>query len=260
MNAVSAANRGEFINLCITLHTRWLGRCDQAKGVYEFIFYNEKDLSPRRVCVDRTVPVFANSRGEYCYAYGWTGTAGELWLSLIEKAFAKLYGSYESIQYGYTAIGIANLTGKWPYSFTHSSFSRSPDARDDANVDAVWAKLVWMWNNGIVMGISWKVQSKAKDQGLLGRHAYSILSLYKDGSRRLVKIRNPHARGEWSGPGNESELLRMAPQALAALNITEADDGNFTMYVESVAKYAEGIDGVDCFDGRLPPGRTRIAE
>ena len=33
------------------------------------------------------------------------------------------------------------------------------------------------------------------------------------------------------------------------------DDGVFVMLVEDVAKFAEDIDGVDCFS-RPPPGRT----
>ena len=200
------------------------------------------------MCVDRVVPVIKSNKG-YRYAYGWSGTPGELWLSLIEKAFAKLYGSYSSIEGGYTGIGIANLTRSDPYMFRHACFSQLQVSSTD--VDDVWRKLVRMWNAGFVMGIAWKKEV----HGLLTGHAYSILSLYKIKGRRWVKIRNPHARGEWKGRWNESEIARKRLFDLRECDMEVTDDGVFVMLVEDVAKFAEDIDGVDCFS-RPPPGRT----
>ena len=44
------------------LDKRWLGRHDEDKGVYEFIFYDETDSSQRRVCVDRKIPLIKTCR------------------------------------------------------------------------------------------------------------------------------------------------------------------------------------------------------
>jgi hypothetical protein len=39
------------------------------------------------------------------------GTPGETWVPLIEKAYAKLHGDYQSLSGGYSADAIEDLTG-----------------------------------------------------------------------------------------------------------------------------------------------------
>jgi hypothetical protein len=114
---------------------------------------------------------------------------------------------------------------------------------------------------------------------------------------RFVKIRNPHATNEWQGPwSDDSEELKEHPrvkrerevaaggegerergrerqsgekraltrdllfQVLAECGISAvADDGIFLMTVEDVAKYGNGLEGVDCFK-TMPAGRKKVAE
>jgi hypothetical protein len=40
-----------------------------------------------------------------------SGTEGETWVPLIEKAYAKLHGDYESLQGGFPSEAIEDLTG-----------------------------------------------------------------------------------------------------------------------------------------------------
>ena len=40
-----------------------------------------------------------------------SGTEGETWVPLIEKAYAKLHGDYESLEGGYPSEAIEDLTG-----------------------------------------------------------------------------------------------------------------------------------------------------
>ena len=60
---------------------------------------------------------------------------------------------------------------------------------------------------------------------------------------------------EWKGRWNESEIARKRLFDLRECDMEVTDDGVFVMLVEDVAKFAEDIDGVDCFS-RPPPGRT----
>ena len=46
-------------------------------------------------------------------------------------------------------------------------------------------------------------------QGLIAKHAYTIFGVYENkdlGIPRLVKLRNPHGRGEWTGPWSPTWL------------------------------------------------------
>ena len=207
------------------LDDRWLGRYDEDKGVYEFIFYEENDFSERRVCVDRQVPLLAypalgpgehytdGHPGNIRYYFCRSMTPGELWSSLLEKAFAKLYGGYANIDGGSSSIGIANLTRGVPFDFTYGGDGLPSDP------DILWARLVQLWNDGWVLGISFKKGPEgcgaggpcgepAGHFGLISGHAYGVLGLYKSQSTglRFLKIRNPHATNEWQGEARPKPL------------------------------------------------------
>ena len=257
-----------------SLDQRWLGRYDENKGVYEFVFYDEIDFSERRVCVDRFLPLWRFKKpvqtgclrgdrlpGDYRYHFCRSETPGELWPSLIEKAFAKLYGSYEKLSFGFTSIGIANLTRGVPYFFEYGK--GLPSSAAD-----LWSKMVRMWNNGYLMAISWKVEpiaggggpcgEPAAAFGLIAQHAYGILGLYKSASTglRFVKIRNPHACNEWQGPWSDnSREVKDHPLVLGECDIEESkNDGVFLMCINDVVKHALHLEGIQCFQ-KVPPGR-----
>ena len=61
-------------------------------GIYCFRFF--KDLQWRYVIIDKRLPVY-NMAGEYIYAR--CADPEEVWVPLIEKAYAKLFGCYFSL-------------------------------------------------------------------------------------------------------------------------------------------------------------------
>jgi hypothetical protein len=78
----------------------------RSKGIYVFRFF--KNFEWVYVLVDQRIPmkaktskpVFGRCRGEH-----------ELWVPLIEKAYAKLHGCYENLMSGYLDEGVQELTG-----------------------------------------------------------------------------------------------------------------------------------------------------
>ena len=42
--------------------------------------------------------------------------------------------------------------------------------------------------------------------GLFKSHAYTLIGAYEYKGTRLVKIRNPHGSGEWTGDWNDNDL------------------------------------------------------
>jgi hypothetical protein len=175
-----------------------LGRYDLEKGIFEFNFFCDNDLDPRSVCVDCRIPV-ANSYP--CYSN--SKTPGELWPALLEKAFAKFYGSFSAISGGSEAIAFTNLTG-----IPSKTIMSSYDDEKFRDPDALWALIAQLWAEGHILGVTFREVSdevsgprgeKTAAGGLISGHAYGVLSVAEVGGNRLLRIRNPHGQTEWTG-------------------------------------------------------------
>lgn len=75
--------------------------------------------------------------------YGQPGKDGALWLPLLEKAAAKLFGNYEMLQGGNMGPAIMMLTGA-PYQFMRHGEGKELQTKEDAwayineKIDAGW--------------------------------------------------------------------------------------------------------------------------
>ena len=124
---------------------------DEEKGVYCCRFYAD-DESERRVCVDTRVPTNASvaSGGRPCYVR--SADQGELWPVIIEKAFAKVYGSFEAIEGGFTAAGFASILGRVERNYMND-FQAGVDMADP---ETLWGHVADnLWENGFILGCSW---------------------------------------------------------------------------------------------------------
>ena len=83
------------------------------------------------------------------------------------------------------------------------------------------------------------------EQGLITGHAYSILDCAKLASgAKLLKIRNPHAQGEWQGKYSDKDAAWMAEGVTSMKGKRvdrESDDGIFWMCVED---FVANVDDV----------------
>jgi hypothetical protein len=117
---------------------------------------------------------------------------------LIEKALAKLNGSYESIIAGRCCEGLSTVTG-CPCETLILGRSNNPDDKN-VDLDYLWAKLLYARSQRFLMCAMCSNNHIDKDEfekyGLLNIHAYSLQDIKqtKDERYRLVKLRNP-----WGG-------------------------------------------------------------
>lgn len=239
-------------------------------GKYEvYLFDLEKDewatvvvdeFLPCKISYGQPRPVFAEPLGE------------EIWVALLEKAFAKFCGSYGALSGGGVAFAFQVLTGK-------------PDVISyEKQKDATWRRrrlnrerqkkrgtrnprgTSWTWKNKTptidtdklfevlsghcadkhVLGCSMSSKGagveEAKASGLYSRHVYSLLKVMTetldDGSPvRLVHLRNPWGHKEWNGDwadqgDQEESKWKENPQLAERLSNTKRNDGCFYMSFE----------------------------
>jgi hypothetical protein len=187
-----------------------------------------KDCSVMYVIVDDRIPV---RRRDGKVVFGRCKDPNELWVPLIEKAYAKLHGCYKALIGGFTHFGLGDLTGFCPHQIIlQKGFAGFDKEYSD---DELWKLLKRYRDWDCLMGCSiqpnpqetHRPEEKGKN-GLITGHAYSLLSLGEvqipeteaaKGARtvRLVRIRNPWGRGEWEGPwGDRSDEFAQHQDAI----------------------------------------------
>ncbi|CAF3665498.1 unnamed protein product [Rotaria sp. Silwood1] len=117
----------------------------------------------------------------------------QLFIPIIEKACAKLFGSYSNLTSGQMAEALQLFTGA-PCDYIHLDRSDEP-----IDSDIVWAKLVSCCQANLLIGASTGRHDVSKDMydqiRINSNHAFSILATHatdKD-SVRFVLVRDPHA-------------------------------------------------------------------
>lgn len=155
----------------------------------------------------------------------------ELWVLLLEKAWAKIHGSYEKIELGLTKDVLRDLTGAPCMVFT----TDDPEA---------WNKLLDAESKKYLLtasaGNTKASQQLIEQMGLIGQHAYAILDVQAvttaTGPARLLKMRNPWGNREWSGDWSDESPL-WTPALKAQLGYSKANDGSFWISFEDFSTY-----------------------
>ncbi|KIK66127.1 hypothetical protein GYMLUDRAFT_257995 [Collybiopsis luxurians FD-317 M1] len=243
---------------------------DEKIGVYGFIFF--RDGSWVTVIIDdflyTSIPKFeelsydeqtlyhhnkdvynrtARKDGRGLY-FARSGTPGETWMSLLEKAYAKLHGSYVSLSGGEACEAIEDLTGGV------STFYSTNDILDP---DRFWNEELTKANQDRLFGCSYQPLNtnrsgnyNAKINGLVGNHAYSVLRAVEVKGKRFVIVRNPWGKTEWTGPWSDGskEWTKEWLDALPEIGHSFGDDGQFIMEYKDFLDCWDTIDRTFIFD------------
>jgi len=86
-----------------------LFHCFAKKGLYVFRFF--KNCAWRYVIIDDKLPILEKEGYQQQYIFAHCKDNKELWVPLIEKAYAKLHGCYQALSGGFIDEGLADLTG-----------------------------------------------------------------------------------------------------------------------------------------------------
>lgn len=151
----------------------------------------------------------------------------EIWMSLIEKAFAKFYGSYASIENGYVHHALRMLTGCDSECILMANASRGPGRLD------LWDKIVRYRANGYLLGAgtgtSSLVDRHVQNMGIIFNACYIIYDVRSIDGYCLLKLRNPPgSHEEWKGDWSDKSPL-WTRRLKKKLGWTDADDNTFWM-------------------------------
>jgi hypothetical protein len=161
-------------------------------------------------CEGRGKPAFATSR-----------KGNELWVSILEKAYAKLHGSYEALEGGVVQDALVDLTGGAGEEI--DMFHESSQL--DLVSGRLWFQLQRFKQEGFLLGAGSPSGSDVhvSSSGIVQGHGYSLLQVREVDGHKLVQIRNPWANEvEWNGPWSDmspewtdrmKHKLKYTPQA-----------------------------------------------
>eukprot|EP00698_Gefionella_okellyi_P002955 TRINITY_DN12797_c0_g1_i1.p1 TRINITY_DN12797_c0_g1~~TRINITY_DN12797_c0_g1_i1.p1 ORF type:complete len:977 (-),score=197.34 TRINITY_DN12797_c0_g1_i1:179-3109(-) len=187
------------------------------------------------VIVDDYIPTRSEKP---CFAR--SSADNEVWVCLLEKAYAKVYGSYQDLIAHSPSEALAALTGG---TVDNIFVSQMPP-------DELWTRLVRYCSEGWMIGAS---SEKTSGQGIVQDHAYSIMAAETVGEFRLVKFRNTWGKSEWTGEWSDnSDLWAKHPQVQRQLNHTSVDDGRFWMPLSAVREQFNTLSLCRLLDGDYP--------
>lgn len=192
------------------------------EGIYTVRFCIQGDWVP--VVVDDWIP--CESPGKPAFAT--SKKVNELWVSILEKAYAKLHGSYEALEGGLVQDALVDLTG----GAGEEIDLRSAQAQIDLASGRLWSQLLRFKQEGFLLGAGSPSGSDVhiSSSGIVQGHAYSVLQVREVDGHKLVQIRNPWANEvEWNGPWSDSSPEWTDRMKHKLKHVPQSKDGIFWM-------------------------------
>ncbi|BFG05415.1 calpain-A [Drosophila madeirensis] len=208
-------------------------------GIFHFRFWQYGKWVD--VTIDDRLPT---SRGELVYMH--STEKNEFWSALLEKAYAKLHGSYEALKGGSTCEALEDFTG---------GVSEWYDLKEaPGNLFAILQKAA---DRNSMMGCSIEpdpnVLEAETPQGLIRGHAYSITKVCfidivtpnRQGKIPMIRMRNPWGNeAEWNGPWSDSSAeWRYIPEdQKQEIGLTFDRDGEFWMSFQDFLQHFDRVE------------------
>ncbi|KAI2808547.1 Calpain-1 catalytic subunit, partial [Blomia tropicalis] len=158
--------------------------------------------------------------------FGHSSTRNEYWLALLEKAYAKLNGSYEALSYGSACEAFVDFTGGVPEVIKLNEYDRN-------NPQHIMGRKRQNYPNGLIV-----------------MHEYGVITMnrirYNGKLVNLVRLRNPWGKTvQWNGAwsSNSAEWKSIPEKIRQKADLKLEDVGEFWM---DFADFVENFTTIEC--------------
>ncbi|XP_035465750.2 calpain-2 catalytic subunit isoform X2 [Scophthalmus maximus] len=164
----------------------------------------------------------------------------EFWPALLEKAYAKVCGSYADMNAGTPAEALVDFTGG-----VHMCINLSDPPPN------LWELMFRAGQSSSLMGCGTPngatSENTVQPNGLVKGHAYTVTGLKQMISRgqliHMVRLWNPWGHKEWNGDwSDKSSLWQTVSQEDREECLSVGDDGEFWMSLEDFCKFYNDLD------------------
>eukprot|EP01041_Mallomonas_annulata_P009253 gene9253-19209_t len=182
-------------------------------GVFTCRFYVEGEWVD--VITDTRIPCFQDGGGKCAPVYGRSPFPDEMWICLVEKAYAKAVGSYEALQKVKVNEALLHLTG---------GSVQQLNLQEEIKLEGGYSILWRLFKEQIAhetLILSLPIATDALESaegkeripkedlnkaGLVADRLYSVLAYKEIGNHELIMLCNPWGKATWKGAWAESSV------------------------------------------------------
>ncbi|XP_035261648.1 calpain-14-like [Anguilla anguilla] len=202
-------------------------------GIFHFRFWRFGKWVD--VVIDDKLPTL---NGNYIFVH--SKTPNEFWPALLEKAYAKVCGSYADMNSGDVSEALMDFTGGIHMTF---QLSDAPPSLWDLMFRAAESKS--LMGCGTPQGDT--SANTVLPNGLVQGHAYTITGVTEVTSQgrpvKLVRLWNPWGQGEWNGDWSDKSPCWQTVSLEERTNCLQVDDdGEFWMTMEDWCRHYVSVD------------------
>ncbi|XP_054145737.1 calpain-6 [Melozone crissalis] len=220
-------------------------------GIFRFRFWRFGEWT--EVVVDDLLPT-ENGRLIYCHST----VRNEFWSALLEKAYAKLAGSYQALDGGCAAEALVDFTGAVAESINLEEGKYGEVIPEQMKL---FEDLMKVHKRGGFISCSisespGRPSEAETEKGLIVGHAYSVTAIrklrlgetmvlsFKAQKLFMIRLRNPWGKKEWHGAWSDSseEWKKVSDSERKNLGLTVENDGEFWMTFEDWCKNFTDVD------------------
>lgn len=219
---------------------------DSALGIYCVQFY--KDGKWQKYLVDDLLPCNPQSAK---LLFGRCMQQNEMWVPIVEKAFAKMHGSYANIVGGGVADGLRMLTGGHCSEIFIAERLEELLLTGMDGIPVVFNELAEHIASGAIIGASSRdlTPEEVAASGVAPMHAYSVLKVAQLGDARLLHVRNPWGHREWQGrwSDNSAEWKTVSEEEKKRIGYVNEDDGCFWIELGDFLRFFDRLYVLNLF-------------
>ncbi|VDI30156.1 calpain-5 [Mytilus galloprovincialis] len=178
----------------------------------------------------------------------------EFWSALLEKAYAKLFGNYESLVAGRPRDALVDITGGVGELLSLDTYKT--EAQKLELFDILHESVEQRSLMSASIAASANEMEAELDVGLVKGHAYSVtavrdiklgtglFSVFNAERIHMVRCRNPWGGTEWKGAWSDgsAEWKKVSSGQKKDIGLTVEDNGEFWMSYEDFVKYFNHVD------------------